>query len=165
MAILRQTMVIVLQDFEGEYSTHKLPVEIDDSKTVAVVNTTAATIANLYALMSTMSLVSWDWGAKAFNTRAVPTQPASEPYANSEDFMKLVYACDDGTYAVYQLPGPPAADFLADNETVDPTATHIADWTMQVTTAIGTTGLQVVGPSGSAINAYVRGFRGRKKSR
>lgn len=77
--------------------------------------------------------------------------PANSAYPNVADYAVLVYT--DGTDLVYiTLPAPQSAIFLADGETVDPTA--IAVLTGHV---IGT----VTTASGSAVTSYVGGFRRR----
>lgn len=111
-------------------------------------NASLATVeSDLLALSNADTQRSWE-GPTAVNPAPAPV---AATYQNVADYAVLVYT--DGTDLVYiTLVAPQASIFLADGETVDPTA--IAVLTGHV---VGT----VLTGSGSAVTSFVGGFRRR----
>lgn len=79
--------------------------------------------------------------------------PTAAIYAGVTDRAELLFSTAAGGYYKVQVPAPVASLFLADQETVDPTAAATI-----ITEAIAS----VVTPDGTALTAYVAGTRLRR---
>jgi len=76
------------------------------------------------------------WWESAETTNGSPA-PVAAAYQGNQPMAQLLYLCADLTIATLLLPAPAVGNFLADQETINPTAAPIAAITAAATAAGG----------------------------
>ena len=143
-------------DHEAESSTVIGYAEMDDTSTAADIAT--ARDAFCAAVVGTSGNQLKDCTA-IIRSYTSFTPPAMAVYGDSEDKAYLYFrsASTGNPYSI-QVPGPLAADFASDNETVAPAATGIA----ALITWVSTNGASKAGDTDLQ---FILGYRRRSKSR
>lgn len=110
---------------------------------------TAVTDASIVTAAQALSNADWLQGWEGPYTVQIPA-PAVAVYQSVFDAALLTFVTAFGNYVTYMLFAPKSLVFMADQETVDPTASAVL-----IAACIGA----LVDASGNAVTAYVSGVR------
>ena len=156
MATVKVEFRATFIDHESESSTVLGYQEMDDTTSAADLATARDAFCAAASGVSGNQLKDCSVTLRSYTSFA---PPAMTVYGDSEDKVYLFFrsASTGNPYSI-QAPGPLAADFAADNETVAPAATGIA---ALITWVTGTGASK----SGDTDLQFILGYRRRRKSR
>lgn len=150
-------MIFSFRDAKGQVSRVKLlgstAALYDDQNTL-----TGALLTDLQALSNAVIFQVTGTGG---NASAYVQYGTPATYENVEDKAALFFQTAVGRRMRIEIPAPLSAIFLSDQETVNPTNTHVAALITTMTTGSGTA--EVVDRGGAVVNNFVGGIRIRRK--
>lgn len=133
------------------WATSVIWVDANGFRSITKINTVggfASFSGALKGLSNADYLTTWE---SVTSPNPMPSPVASE-YQSGADRAALIFRCVDNTLVTVLVPAPSINIFLADGETVDPTAAAVVTF---VANALGA----VTNASGSPAAAFVAGYR------
>lgn len=150
----------VFTDAEGERTTCVAYTPANSDQTMGDAVLALGVWADAMQACSQAQLTEATVTQRFYQTFVKPASGAPGTYDSIEDKAMLEFISEStGQLYLTQIPGPISADFMADEETVDPAATHIA-------ALIAELSANESPKSGVAKDlVYVKGYRRRAKTR